>query len=215
MARDDWCRRTTWSEQDQAEFFARNSRSRSSDSKAQHMRIQAQSLLETRKPSLVQSAFELIRRACTDHPDALDRAWALEIAGECCEFLGRQNEAIEYYLQAIQHERKMPGIRSNAAFRLAKVVVENRRYDLYTAAVDAAEAHGAPVFPWHAYYLNGIRSVVASEKGAAAEARAYAQVALKAATIRNTGLSHDRGHLGIVSDRHCAFHKIVTRIADA
>jgi hypothetical protein len=38
---NDWYRKTTWSEADQADFFARFKRSRTPYNKAQYLRIQA------------------------------------------------------------------------------------------------------------------------------------------------------------------------------
>jgi tetratricopeptide (TPR) repeat protein len=179
------------------------------------MRIQAATLLETGKPQLVQAAFGLVQRACSEYPEAMDRAWGLEIAGQCCDFLGRVDDAIEFYRQALARERAFPGMRSNAAFQLAKVVVENRRRDLYGEALTAAEAHGAPVFPSHAYYLNGIRAVVAKDGGRVVEAKAHAGAALKAAEIRDTGLSHGRGRLGTVRDVDTPFHRMLVELKNA
>src|SRR4029453_11686154 len=107
----------------------------------------------------------------------MDRAWALETAGQCCEALGRSEEAIAFYRQALERERAFPGMRSNAGFRLAKVVVENRRSELYPEAIAAAESQGAPVFPWHAYMLYGARAAIAEHRGDRAEARALAAMA--------------------------------------
>ena len=100
-------------------------------------------------------------------------------------------------------------------FQLAKVVVENRRRDLYGEALTAAEAHGAPVFPSHAYYLNGIRAVVAKDGGRVVEAKAHAGAALKAAEIRDTGLSHGRGRLGTVRDVDTPFHRMLVELKNA
>ena len=47
MSKDDWFRRTTWSDEDERAFFARLVRSRGIFRKAQYLRIQAVTL---RKP---------------------------------------------------------------------------------------------------------------------------------------------------------------------
>jgi tetratricopeptide (TPR) repeat protein len=215
MARDDWCRRTTWTAQDQKEFFDRNARSRGDHSKAQYLRIQACTLLDTGQPDLIESALQLLEQSCSDYPNAMDRALALQAAGECCEALGRTEQAIVHYLRALDREREFPGIRSNAAFLLAKIVVEHDRRDLYTKALAAAESYGAPVFPWHAYFLNGLRAAVAQEKGDLSTARAHAKLALEASAIRDTGLSHGRGHLGTVRDTPTVFHSFILKISHA
>ena len=215
MARHDWYRRTTWTQRDQNEFLARNKRSRGADSKAQYLRIQAQTLLETGNPVLIGSALDLVQKACSEYPHALDSALAFETAGRCCEALGRADEAIRFYRQALQREREFPGIRTNAAFRLAKVAIENERRDLYSEAVDAAAAHGEPIFPWNAYFLYGARAVIARDRGDHAEAKSLATTALQASAVGDTGLSHGRGHLGTVKSPPARFHAILRRIADA
>ena len=213
MGRDDWCRRTTWTARDQEEFFARNKRSRGADSKAQYMRIQAHTLFETGERALIEAALALLERSLSDYPGAMDRAWALESAGQCCETLGRMDEALDYYRQALDREQEFPGMRSNAGFRLAKLIAELERDDLYGEALAAAEAQGAPVFPWHAYVQNGVRAVRAHHVGNIIDAKMLAETALRAAAVRDTGLSHGRGHLGTVRDTSTRFHEILLRLA--
>jgi tetratricopeptide (TPR) repeat protein len=215
MTRDDWCRRTTWTPRDQAEFFARNSRSRGADSKAQYMRIQARTLLETGDPGLAQSALELFELALADHPTAMDRVWALEGAGECCERLGRAEDAADYYRQALERQQEFPGMGTSAGYLLARLAVEQDRPDLYAEALAAAELHGDPVFPWQAYILNGIRAVVAHRAGAPDLARTLANAALEAAAVSDTGLGHGRGHLGTVKDVSTRFRSVLQELRDA
>jgi tetratricopeptide (TPR) repeat protein len=215
MARDDWFRRITWTERDREDFFARNKRSRGKHSKAQYMRIQAHTLLGTGKPQLIGNALELAKQACSEYPGAMDTALTLEIAGECCEKLERPDNAIDYYRRAIAREHEFRGVRSNAPFLLGKLVVEQRRKDCYGEALNAMEAHGAPVFPWHGYILNGVRAMAATEEGRLAEAKAFAREALAASAIRDTGLSHGRGHLGTVRETNTGFHFVLLRIAGA
>lgn len=215
MGRNDWYQRSTWTKIDQREFFERNARSRGSESKSQYMRIQAHTLLRTGKPKLVRSALELVQSALSDYPDVSDVGLAYETAGRCCEFLGKNAEAIEYYLLAIDREREYPGIRTNAAFSLAKLAVENKRWDICSEALVAAESHGTPVFPWHAYLLYGARALKASHDGDSATGRQLAREALAAAEIENTGLSHGRGHLGTVGDTNTEFHRMLVNLATA
>jgi hypothetical protein len=145
----------------------------------------------------------------------MDRAWALETAGQCCEALGRVEDALGFYRQALLREREFSGMLSNAGFRLAKLVVEGERSELFSEAIAAAEVQGAPVFPWHTYVLYGTRAAIADNRGDRAEARALATTALQAADVKDTGLSHGRGHLGTVSDTRTRFHQILLKIADA
>ncbi len=63
--------------------------------------------------------------------------------------------------------------------------------------------------------LNGVRAIVAHRGGKAARARSLARAALEAGAIQDTGLGHERGHLGTVKDSRTAFHKILLQISDA
>jgi hypothetical protein len=213
MTRTDWYRRTTWTEDDQREFFARNARSRGPDSKEQYVRIQAETLLGTRRPNLAEAALTLLEQNLRDYPTALFRAATFDAAGRCCASLGKVDEAVAYFRNALSREKEFPGLGTNACFHFAKLVVEAKRENLYDEALSAAEGFGHPVFPAHAYYLNGIRAVVAARDGDGGLAQVHATTALHAAAVRDTGLSHDRGHLGTVADRSTSFHEALELIA--
>jgi hypothetical protein len=213
--RDAWFRRTTWTERDRTEFFARNERSRSAQSKAQYIRIQAVTLFATGDPDLVKAALGLAEQACADFPDVLDRSCILEIAGQCCEALGKTDDAIQFYRKALLREREVPGMKGNAGFRLAKLIVEIGHDQLYAEALAAAESQGPPCFPSQAYTLNGVRAIVLHRTGDGTTAKLFAKAALDAAAIRDSGLTHGRGHLGTVKDTRTVFHQALLSIADA
>ena len=215
MARHDWYRRTTWTERDREEFCARNRRSRGDNSKAQYLRIQAQTLFETGDRRLIASALELLEQTLSEYPSAMDSALTYQCAGQCSQALGQTATAVGYYRNAIAREREFPGIRTNAAFLLGRVAVEERVQSALSEAVTAMESHGRPIFPWNAYILNGVLAFIASQEGRDTDAKNLAAAALEAAAIRDTGLGHGRGHLGTVRDVDTRFHAILRRIADA
>ena len=66
----DWFRRTTWSPDDEREFFARLGRSRGPERKAQYLRIQA-SHLATAAPPLHGPALALLDRLLAEYPGDL------------------------------------------------------------------------------------------------------------------------------------------------
>jgi tetratricopeptide (TPR) repeat protein len=207
MARDEnWYRRTTWTPEDQAAFFQRNRRSRGPDSKAQYMRIQAETLRETGDKSLIGAGLELLEQSFRDYPNAMDCAQAYECAARCCESLGRIEEAITYFRKAIQREREFPGIGTNACFRFGKLVVKQGQSDLFDEVVAAIDRFGHPVFPWHAYFGYGTKAVVAYARQEKESARELAQAALKAAGVKDSGLGSGRGNIGIVGETDTVFH---------
>jgi len=209
MARDDWFRRTTWTELDADEFFARNRRSRSAFKKAQYMRIQAETLLDTGNRNLATAALELLKQSFREFPDTTDCALAYDAAGRCCQALGRCEEALNYYRRAMEREREFPGIGSLACFHFAILVAEQGRQELFDEALLALDSFGPAVFPWHAYVDNGARAIIASQRGQAELARACARRALDAASIRDSGLGWGRASVGLVKeqDMRTAFHR--------
>lgn len=214
MTRDNrWYRRTTWTPEDQAAFFQRNSRSRGADSKAQYMRIQAETLRDTGEEPLIRAALDLLEHSFQDYPGAMGCARAYESAASCCELLGRTEDAINYFRKAIQREKEFPGIGTNACFGFAKIVVEQDRNDLFDEVVAAIDRFGHPVFPWHSYFGYGTKAVVAHARKNNDSARELARTALKAADVKDSGLGWGRGSLGIVNDTNTAFHRRLLAVA--
>jgi tetratricopeptide (TPR) repeat protein len=60
MGRNDWYRRSTWTNRDQDEFFQRLNRSRSLSSKVQYLIIQAQCLRNAGGEKNIRAALELL-----------------------------------------------------------------------------------------------------------------------------------------------------------
>lgn len=178
------------------------------------MRIQADTLSGTGDPQLVQAGLELVEQACAEFPDATDRSWMLEIAGKCCQALGRVDDAIEYYRRALQRDRESPGFNSNAGYRLATLVVEAERHELYDEAIVVVQARGKATFPTQAYTIDGVRAIVSHRRGDTDSAKAFAQAALAAAGVRDIGLSHGRGQLGTVQNTSTAFHRKLLAILE-
>jgi len=210
---DDWYRRTTWTPDDQVAFRARNRRSRSADGKAQYIRIQATTLFETERPELTMAALSLVQESLQEYPNAMDLALALELAGKCCWRLGRHDAAMEYFHAALRREADFPGIVTNACFHMGKLAVEHRMVHEYDAVLRAMEAFGAPVFPWHVYIAEGVRAIVASDRGDQDAAQDHAARALRASGVKDSGLGYGRGRIGIVTDQDTPFRHRLEGIA--
>ncbi|MFO0640781.1 MAG: tetratricopeptide repeat protein [Polyangiaceae bacterium] len=207
----EWFRRTTWSDADLAAFLERNRRSRGDRSKAQYVRVQAHTLLETGVPELIQGALDLL----VDHyfplySAAFDSSSAFCCAGQCCEALGLHDEAIAYYRRALVREREARVPKTSAEFLYAKLAVELACYDLVDEALSAIDQTDGSPFPWHAYIANGARAVALHAKGDREAARTLAQAALSSASVQNNGLGHGRGSLGTVRDTNTRFHAVIS-----
>jgi hypothetical protein len=216
MSRDQsWYRRVTWTSEDQAAFFQRNRLSLGPDSKAQYMRIQAETLRATGDEALIRGASELLEQSFRDYPNAMDCALAYECAARCCESLGQLDEGISYFRTALQREEEFRGIGTNACFRFGKLVVEQGRSDLYDEAISAIDGFGHPVFPWHAYFAYGTKAVVAHARHEKESAHKFAHAALKASAVTDSGLGWGRGKIGVVTDSDTVFHQRLLAAASA
>jgi len=215
MTKDDWCRRTTWTPEDERAFFDRNRRSRGADSKAQYIRIQAETLRQTGKPPLIEAALKLLELGFLDYPNTFDCALSYECAAKCSESLNRINDAIAYYRRALNRENELPGIRTNACFHFAKLVAAIAHRDLYDEAIVALDNFGHPVFPWHTYMIQGPKAIIARNRGDNVSAKSFAEMALEASTICDSGLGRGRGAIGIVNNIENVFHQQLEKIAGA
>jgi len=78
----DWYRRKTWTENDEAEFFAKLNRARK-DGRAQYLKIQAIELIETKKTGLVNVAETLLNKYFDEFPeDNFNKSSCLSQLGE-------------------------------------------------------------------------------------------------------------------------------------
>ena len=104
MGRHDWYRKSSWSDEDQADFFRRLARSRSG--RNQYLLIQAGCL---RSAGYAEPALRLIEQYFTEFPanDLFHVGGTLQKA-QCLEALGRIDEAEEAYLATVAEQRQVP-----------------------------------------------------------------------------------------------------------
>ena len=199
MGRDDWYRRTSWTPRDEEAFRSRNRRSRGTDSKAQYLRIQAETLYQTGDVALTEAALRLARECLSEYPDArISRAPALDLAGRCCARLGRIDEALEYFRAALDSQAEFPGVQTNACFHFARLVAEEGRKDKYDDALRSLSDFGAPVLPWQAFILHGAKALISADEGDLEGAKRSAEAALAMAAVSNSGLGRGREEVGLV-----------------
>ena len=215
MSKNHWCTSKTWSLKDRERFYERNARSRGDDSKAQYMRVQANSLFETNKTKLVKAALELLEESFSEYPDASARALSFELAGKCCVFLNKNQKAIEYFLSALERQKEYIGIQTNACYALGTLVVEEDVDGLFETVEVALNDFGAPVFAYHAYKEYGIRAYIARYQGKYQEAKLLAKKSIKASKIKDSGLGWGRNKVGLVLKKRTKFHRKIKALENA
>jgi tetratricopeptide (TPR) repeat protein len=212
---NDWFRKTTWSEADQADFFARLKRSRGDGMKAQFLRIQAYHLEETQSLELVRVAVTLLDKMLIEFPQASpsELPSAYNQKATCLAALGKNGEAIDCYRLALDAERKTK-CRTRAWLDFGRFICERMLFELFDEAVailDEFKLNGL-LFPIDTYEFSGIHAIIAARKRDIAKAKQFAAAALKAAAETKSGLRY-HPTIGLVRDKETPFYKSVQAIA--
>lgn len=151
MSRDDWFRNKKWDAATESHF---NEKLRRARGKAQPLRIQAGYLVNADPKaalSLLDRYFAL--------GDPFDLAQAFLDQAEAHLALGAQEEALRSLESALQRERELPNVKTQAWSRYALLIAESRLDHLYDKALQVLEEHRllsypfpVDVFRWHAAF---------------------------------------------------------------
>jgi tetratricopeptide (TPR) repeat protein len=210
---NDWFRKTTWSEADQVDFFARLKRSRTVGNKAQYLRIQASHLEEVGSPELVRAALTLLEKIFTEFPVQFELASTYSQKASCLAKLGEIDQALACYRFVFDTERKFPNIRTRSYIKFGRLVVENKLtqfFDEALAVFDELHLNGIE-FPADVYETFGIRAIIAAQRGETEKANELANVALEAAAKVHSGFRY-HPTAGLVRDRESSFYKTIEAI---
>lgn len=195
----EWFRRTTWTQDDAADFAAHLARSRGADRRAQYLRIQALHLHEVGTPALTTVALELLDQLLALYPVPSQVTAALNQRAACLGDLGRPAEALESYRQALATRRAHPQWGDDGYLAFGELVLALRRGDLYDTALAALDEFGyGPMFPVQQYRQAAIRALIADARLDAATAREWARTALEASAKLESPFRHHR-QLGLVT----------------
>jgi hypothetical protein len=188
--RDDWFRRTSWTESEQSEFEKRLARARP-HGRTQYLRIQAWTLVETGDTELVKAGLVLAERFLVQYPEDLLAAWVHVTCAEAHEKLGEVSMALASYRKAIEAERKLPNVVTNGAIGFSWLVTRRALVSLYSEAESLLLEFPTnnSIIPVHRYRYHAIRAVIAAAKGYASQAREDATLALETASATHSGIS--------------------------
>ena len=197
--RDDWFRRTSWTDSDRQEFEHRLARARSG-SRPQYLRVQAVTLVQTGKLDLILAAQSLIERFLREYPDDWETALVYELRGQAQEAFDDIVAALDSYRRSMAAQRQRPNVQSHAWLRFGWLVVRRRLTGLYSeTALVLDEFATLMPFPWERYRYHSIRAVVAAQEGHVSKAKEEAGLALAAAAATHSGFRY-HPNLGLVSD---------------
>lgn len=205
---DDWFCNARWDSDEQQAYFARLAQARSK--KAYVLLVKASYLWRSRDVSLAKEAIKLLELAVTDFPEDSRVTSCLCDAGQCQEFLGDINAAIDSYRNAILREKNPGASQTKAWSHLSLLVVRRRRADLYDEVVRLTEGQTLYLADQH-FVAHAVRAVIAVRRNKPTEAKAEAVSALDIAGIHDSGLS-GRAQLGLVEPG--AYEDIVEELRD-
>lgn len=211
----EWFRRTTWTADDEREFFARLGRSRGAERRAQYLRIQA-SHLAAAEPPLHEPALRLLERLLADYPDDIMLALAHAQRAASLTALGRADEALSALRAALAAQRARPNVQTSAPVDFAWLVAT---YDgagaLRDEALSVLAEFGAAAedtFPAERYRRDGARAMLLEAAGDSTAAAAAARGALAAAGATHSGFRY-HPTLGLVESPDAGPHARLVRLA--
>jgi tetratricopeptide (TPR) repeat protein len=194
MMSRDWFRNETWSDVIEKHFFDKLSRARKRD---QYLRIQAWHLTKVAPGvslRLIDQFFSL--------DDPFDEASAYQVRADAYQTLGRIDDAIQAYRDAIATEEARPSIQTNSWLEFAVLVAMRKRTELYDEVSELIDKRWKnAVFPVQQFQQYGVLAIVAASNGYPTKAKTHAAAALETPARKDSGISHHRT-VGLVGDRY-------------
>lgn len=208
----EWFRKTTWSEEDQTDFWQRLARARTHN-RAQYIFIQGHTLMETGSRHWA-TAIALFDHVIEDYPDSINFVQALSAKADCLLNSGDLDGAIYYYDRAIERMRIEPNIKTWAWLDLAWLVAARRLSHQYEKALGLLDEFGtAPQpFPVVAFRIHGSRALIQSARGLTDLGAKAARVALRFADAESPELRY-HPKVGVVGARYEDIRARLTAIA--
>lgn len=212
MARDDWYRRSEWSEQDAAEFFKRLARARSPSNKAQYLLCQAQHLLQAGKAL---PAISLVERQLREFPDKIWKSSAHTTLAECYVELDNPMDAVLNYRHALRAEEEFPHSYGTAWLDYPILVLKKQMVELYVEIGDVLVSRNPEMFltfPMCHYKWEAAMAFLNEHQSNTSGARKHAQKALKAMGRTSSGFRYHQG-LGLVTSPIEGIHDRLVQLA--
>jgi tetratricopeptide (TPR) repeat protein len=195
MSRDDWFRNTQWNDEIAAQFEAKL---RSARRKGQYLRIQACTLARC-EPDV---ALELLGRYFAQQDERFDEAQAHVDRATALLSLGRMNDALDSYEDALRTEARIPNMLTQAYIELPYAVSVHGVRDRYDRALEILQNHRRRLtFPVDHFKWNAAQAIIAAATGNRDTAREFASTALEYAAKDHSGFRH-HPDIGLVSEDH-------------
>lgn len=182
MTQLEWFRQTKWTNEIEKDFERRLARSRGQ--RPEYLRIQAWTLAEQRDPKLATIAISLAHRQLELSPAGFFAAQMWNTIARASTTLGRSEDVIAAYRQAVDFEAERPNVREYAYIDFAWYVATESlvaNYPEVFAAVEKNKQDCDLTFPLIQYRFFGALALIAADTGDTSEARRMARNAIVAA----------------------------------
>ncbi|MDI6716988.1 MAG: hypothetical protein QME63_08605 [Actinomycetota bacterium] len=215
MNAKEWFRKTTWSQEDREEFFARLAKVDNPFHKAQYLRIQALHLRDSHLPLMVSYAIELLNLLIEECPEPSQLAMAYLQKAECLSDLGFFPEAIQAYRESLEAQRKYPSFKTDAALSFGIFAITYGLTDLYDEILGALnEFSDLANNPERIYRYNTIKAIIADFKGDAGSAQEFAREAINASQKFFSGLHYDKETFSLVAKSNDGLYRKIKELAN-
>lgn len=187
---NEWYRKQTWTNEDEADFYLHLSRSKTEYHQAQYLKIQAFTLYETHKKQYFNAILSLLDQYFVNFSD--DRFFR----AECLHLYGRifydrrlYEKAFVYYQKSARQESEFPSAISGAWLDYAQIIVRLKRTERYEEAEKLLlSRYDSLLFPIELYRTNAVLAIIRSEYGDAEKAAGYKRLAQEAARMKTSAL---------------------------
>jgi len=210
MSRTDWCRQTTWGQNERARFFSKLKRAKN---KSGYLRVQGFTLLETHQAVNCVAAIELFQMALRDYPHEFENAQLHLGLGRCHEALTNVDEALRCFDLSMAAQDAFPNVKAGAYLDFCWLVARQKlksKYDIALALLEKNKKE--PFFPFENYKHYGSAALIHAELGKSLSAKENARVAIQAAEIKDSRARY-HPHVGLVNNVDMDVHERLTRIA--
>jgi tetratricopeptide (TPR) repeat protein len=197
----DWFRNRTWNSTIEAAFNEKLGRARR---KEQYLRIQASTLAKAHPDvalKLLDRYFEL--------PDDFDHAQAHVDRATALLTMGKIDEALDAYEDALRRESEFPKLQTQAYLELPFQIAARRLRDRYAKALEVlGSSEHRLMFPVDRFRWHASLALISGDSGQRATAAMHAGKALEAAARDKSGFRYHPS-VGLVGDR---YHEVIKQL---
>ncbi|MDR1347600.1 MAG: tetratricopeptide repeat protein [Prevotellaceae bacterium] len=206
---NEWYRKTTWTTEDENEFFLKLKRSQKFN-RPQYLRIQASALADTNNNELLNAALELLEKYFNEYPDnKFEKSPAFKLKGDIYFKMEKYEMALESYKNAIDFEKSYPQIKTDAYLNYSELVIQLNKTDLFgNVEILLLKQAKELDFPKDRYVKNAILSIIYKCKNNMEKSNYYKTLAEEAANAENSDFRWHK-KLGLVNKRNKLLDKLM------